>query len=137
MTTVNDCIDGLVLTNKLSRDQAAEIGKLVEKHQEAYSKTMTLSAAERAAAERAARELKAAKEKQKRQQAMQVLKAKEIGGNMISHPDGLGEGGISHLTKSKTAAPWSNVEYRMDSWKGILRGLFIDGIGEFRAKYAG
>ncbi len=137
MTGFDDCITGLLDAGRLTREQAEEIRAVMAKHRDRYARTLPLDAAEAAAAERAARDLAEAKALQKRQRALHVQKAREIGGNMLLHADGVGEGGLSHLTKSTTSAPWSNVEYRMDSWKGILRGSFIGGIAAFRTKSFG
>ena len=134
-----ECLNALVLSREISSTQAADIQVTFEHHRETFAHTMTMSAAERAAAEKTALQLAEEKALQKRQRALHIQKADEILGRLAlpEYEQSIGEAAISHLTKSKTAAPWANVEYRKGSWEGILRGLFIDGIDAFRSKTVG
>lgn len=139
MSNITECLDALVLSREISRAQAEDIRATFEHHRENFARTMTMSAAERAAAEKTANQLAEQKALQKRQRALHVQKSDEIIGKMLlpEYEQAMGEAAIAHLTKSKTSVPWANVEYRMSSWQGMLRGMFIDGIDAFRTKAAG
>ena len=138
MVAVTDCLDGLVLSGRMSQEQAKQVSDMTERLQERYAETMTQSAAERAAAERMAKMLMEQKVLAKRQRAIQALKTQEITLNVASHPKGAVAGAISVLTKDMWGyAPWSNFEFRMNHWQGLLHGKLTSALDAYRSKYVG
>jgi len=138
MVAVTDCLDGLVLSGRMSQEQAKQVSDMTERLQERYAETMTQSAAERAAAERAAKMLTEQKALAKRQRALQALKAQENADHILSHPKGAVAGALSKLSKDTWGeAKWSNMEFRMNHWEGILHGKLSEALDAYRSKYAG
>lgn len=138
MATVQECLDGMVVAGKLSREDAEELMAAVRRRQREYAHTMSASEAEIAAAQRALLDVAQAAQRAERNAARQVLVSKTNANRMAEHPRGLTAGAFAILVKDRfDMAKGDNVFGLWRGWEGIAHGLFADAMAWLRPKYAG
>lgn len=138
MATVQECLDGMVVAGKLSREDAEELMAAVRRRQRQHAQWSSASEAEIAAAVDALDDVIAAAARRERNAARQVLVAKTNDNRMAAHPHGKTAGAYSILVKDRfDLARGDNVYGLWRSWEGMGHGLFRDAMNWMRPKFAG